>query len=43
LKERIIQLYKTTYASFGPVLFTEKPLEREGIPISDETVRTWLI
>jgi len=43
LQERIIDLYKTTYAGFGPVLFTEKLLEREGIPISDETVRTWLI
>jgi len=43
LKERIIHLYTTTYAGFGPVLFTEKLLEREGIPISDETVRTWLI
>lgn len=43
LKERIIHLYKTTYAGFGPVFFTEKLLEREGIPISDETVRTWLI
>lgn len=42
-KERIVQLYKTTYPDFGPTLFTEKLTEREGITISRETVRTWLI
>jgi len=43
LKERIIDLYRTTYGGFGPVLFTEKLREREGIAVSDETVRTWLM
>ena len=43
LKEKIIDLYRTTYTGFGPTLFTEKLEEREGITISDETVRTWLI
>ena len=28
LKDRIIRLYKTTYAGFGPTLFTEKLEER---------------
>lgn len=43
LKKKIIELYRTTYAGFGPTLFTEKLVEREGITISDETARTWLI
>ena len=42
LKDRIVHLYKTTYADFGPTLFTEKLEEREGISISRETARTWL-
>ena len=43
LKERIIHLYRTTYAGFGPTLFTEKLTEVEGVTVSGETVRTWLI
>lgn len=43
LKERIIDLYRTTYAGFGPTLFTEKLEEIEKIRLSDETVRTWLM
>ena len=43
LKERIIHLYKTTYTGFGPTLFSEKLTEVEGITVSDETVRNWLI
>lgn len=43
LKERIIDLYKTVYTGFGPTLFTEKLTEAEGIVVSDETVRNWLI
>ena len=43
LKERIIDLYRTIYAGFGPTLFTEKLREDEDINVSDETVRTWLI
>lgn len=43
LKEKIIDLYKTRYAGFGPTLFTEKLEEKERILISDETVRIWLI
>ena len=42
LKDRMIQLYRTTYADFGPTLFTEKLEERDGISISRETARTWL-
>lgn len=43
LKEKIIHLYRTTYTGFGPTLFTEKLTEAEGITVSDETVRNWLI
>lgn len=43
LKERVIKLYRENYKGFGPTLATEKLYEREGIRISDETVRKWLI
>jgi transposase len=42
LKDRIVHLYKKTYADFGPTLFAEKLEEREGIRVSRETARTWL-
>jgi hypothetical protein len=42
LKDRIVHLYGTTYADFGPTLFTEKLEEREAISISRETARIWL-
>jgi transposase len=42
-KQRIVELYRTAYPDFGPTLFTEKLAEREGIAVSRETVRTWLI
>jgi transposase len=43
LKNRIVRLYTTTYPDFGPTLFTEKLEEREGIVISRETARAWLM
>jgi len=43
LKNRIVRLYTTTYHDFGPTLFTEKLEEREGIVISRETARAWLM
>lgn len=42
IKARVLKAYGTTYADFGPTLASEKLLEREGIPISDETLRLWL-
>jgi len=42
-KERIVQLYRSSYADFGPTLFAEKLEEREEIFVSRETVRTWLM
>lgn len=43
LRERVIALYRQKYKGFGPTLATEKILENEGIEISDETLRVWLI
>jgi transposase len=42
-KERVLQLYKGRYPDFGPTLASEKLLEEEGIAISDETLRLWLL
>ena len=42
-KKKIVQLYRNTYPDFGPTLFTEKLAEREGVTVSRETVRTWLM
>jgi len=38
-----ISLYRQKYYDFGPTLFSEKLHEDEGITISDETARKWLI
>lgn len=43
LKERVIQLYKTKYEGFGPLLASEKLFTIDKIKISDETLRRWLI
>jgi len=42
-KERVIELYRQNYEGFGPTLAQEKLFERDGISISDETLRVWLI
>jgi hypothetical protein len=43
LKGRVTELYRQNYEGFGPTLGQEKLLERDGISISDETLRLWLI
>lgn len=43
IKARVLKVYGTMYADFGPTLASEKLAEREGIPISDETLRLWLL
>jgi transposase-like protein len=43
MRDRVIRLYQTQYQDFGPTLASEKLLERDGVGISDETLRTWLI
>jgi hypothetical protein len=41
-KVMIVDLYRTKYSGFGPTLACEK-LAKEGYPLSDETLRLWLI
>jgi len=41
-KERVLRFYQERYAGFGPTLAAEKLLEREGMDLSDETLRLWL-
>jgi transposase len=43
LKERIIELYREKYAGFGPTFTSEKLLELDGIKVSKETVRNFLL
>jgi len=43
IRGEVIDLYRSKYKDFGPTLASEKLLEREGIRISDETLRRWLI
>jgi len=43
IKEKILNLYRAQYKGFGPTLAAEKLLERNGIRISDETLRKWLL
>jgi transposase len=43
IRERVLELFRTIYAGFGPTLLAEKLLEREQISINRETLRQWLI
>jgi transposase len=43
MRGRVLSLYQERYPDFGPTLAMEKLFECDGITISDETVRTWLI
>jgi len=42
-REVVLSLYRERYSDFGPTLATEKLWECDGIKISDETLRRWLI
>ena len=42
VQDRVLGLYREHYAGFGPTLASEKLLERDGITVSDETLRLWL-
>ena len=42
-RELVLSLYHARYPDFGPTLATEKLLECDGIKISDETLRRWLM
>lgn len=43
VKDKIIRLYREHYEGFGPTLASEKLQELNGINLSDETLRLWLI
>ena len=43
IKEKVLKLYSKKYTGFGPLLATEKLNELDGISISDETLRKWLM
>jgi transposase len=43
MKGQVLSLYQERYPDFGPTFATEKLFECEGIRISDETLRRWLI
>ena len=40
---KVLSLYQGRYPDFGPTLAVEKLIECDGIKISDETLRRWLI
>ena len=40
---RVIGIYRRKYEGFGPLLASEKLAESEGIELSDETLRKWLL
>jgi len=42
-KAQVMGLYERKYGDFGPTLATEKLAEYDGIRISDETLRRWLL
>ena len=42
-REEVLSLYQGRYPGFGLIWLTEKPLECDGIKISDETLRRWLV
>lgn len=43
IKDTAIELYRQKYGGFGPLLASEKLLERDSITVNDETLRKWLI
>jgi len=43
VKERVLRLYRKEYDGFGPTLAAEKLLERDGLEVSRETLRQWLL
>ena len=43
MREKVLSLYQEQYPDFGPTLATEKLFECDGITISDETLRMWLM
>lgn len=42
-KARILRRYEARYPDFGPTLAAEKLAERDGLTLSNETLRRWLL
>jgi len=42
-KDRVVEVYREKYRGFGPTLAAEKLLEGEGIELSEETLRGWVL
>jgi len=43
IKNKALQQYRKKYGDFGPTLATEKLMELDGIKVSAETLRQWLL
>jgi len=43
VKTKVLRLYATQYGDWGPTLAAEKLAERDGITLSAETLRSWLL
>lgn len=43
IRDKVVKLYRRQYEGFGPTLASEKLLERDGMRVSDETLRGWLL
>lgn len=43
IKGRVLRLYREKYRDFGPTLAAEKLLEVDGMAVSRETLRQWLM
>ena len=43
IRDKVIKLYRRQYEDFGPTLASEKLLERDGMRVSDETLRRWFL
>ena len=42
-KQKALDLLKSRYVGFGPTLAHEKLVERDGLTLSDESLRKWMI
>ena len=43
IRDYAVALVRESYADFGPTLATEKLAERDGLQVSRETVRNWMV
>lgn len=43
IKDKAMDLIKATYSDFGPTFAREKLMERDGLKVSVETLRKWMI